>query len=88
MGSFRLYATALWTLEKHLAFLETEMLDHFFGGVSFCNGTLTPKLQSVKYRVDYDDWLTGSENIVRMCEANAKKDSILKMIIFMVLYTG
>lgn len=36
----------------------------------------------------YPKPLTGSENIVRICEAYARNASALKMIMFTVLYTG
>lgn len=40
MGAFRFDAAALRALEEHLALLEAEVLDHFFGCRSLRDGAL------------------------------------------------
>lgn len=50
MGSFWFDATALRTLEKHLAFFEAELLNHLFGCVPFWNGTLPIHTEEWKAR--------------------------------------
>lgn len=98
MSTFRFYAAAFWTLEKYLALFESQLLDHFLGGIAFRYGALINRHEQHNYKKFINIvvvmpttprlLLTGSENIVRMCDANAINANTLKMIMLMVLYIG
>lgn len=91
MRSLRFDTTTFWTFKKYLALLEAQLLNHLFGCISFWNSTLKkPNECNMSFVFFLFDGmssvsLTGSENIVRMCEAYAKNANTLNMTMLMVL---
>lgn len=97
MGTFRFNTTTFGALKNHLTFTVTHLFNHFFGCIAPWNSSLGRKETCIYYllhphlnliNADTTALLTGSDSIVRTCEANAKKANIWNIIIFTVLNTG
>lgn len=78
MCPFRFNTATLGTLKDHLPFPKTHLLNHLFGGIPFRHGALQThqlKKKKTKHQIQTNT-LTGSVNIVRRCEAKARKAHI------------
>lgn len=92
MRAFWFNTTTFRAFEKYLAFFESKLLDNLFSGITLWNCSLQYALtilhQTIS-RIENIEWmqrkLTGSENMVRMCDAYARNANKLKTIIFTVL---